>query len=286
MYHTVFDGAETNITFANGTEIEFMNSATTLEDLSDITDGKSFFEKFCTGKIFGSGAVTPSKSLPKPTQGKLGYQPRIPASYHEGRLSKRDMFYDHGHDVPKAVVEAKSGAVAGYFLKGVSYEDLAVLKIITFQPDDEIEFQQTIADFLEECRKERKTQLVIDLRENGGGSVQLLIDTFMQLFPHRKVWQGARYRAHDQFNIIGDAVSEIWNNETLHDYYKSTWNSTIKDDFRYWAYGHFLNAHNENFESWDEMKGPEKFNDDYFTAQVRYNVSVSSSTRLSADVLI
>ncbi|KAJ4357833.1 uncharacterized protein N0V89_002409 [Didymosphaeria variabile] len=56
MVQSRFDGAETNITFANGTTIELINTAWTNEDFTDVKEGKPFHEKFCQGDIFGARA--------------------------------------------------------------------------------------------------------------------------------------------------------------------------------------------------------------------------------------
>jgi len=249
-----FDGYITEIKFANGTKRSYENFATTSQDWGQVHDGKSFYENFCDGSISGLHGE------------ETDWTPRL----HDKRAINPEIF-------PTAVVAAKSGAVAGYFLTGSGYDDVAVLKIMTFDPQNDeygLEFQATISEFLKTCIEEKKNNLILDLRENGGGQVQLMLDTFKQLFPHRNVWQGHRYRSHPQYDLIGDAVSEIYTNETMHEYYEATWNGSINTHYRHWAYSHFLTAQGENFESWEEVKGPELFNGDNYTAAMRYNVSI------------
>jgi hypothetical protein len=274
MSQSRFDGAETNITFANGTEIEYMNTAWTNEDFKDVKDGKSFYDKFCKGDIFGVRDGANDQDIWKPEfKGNTAVIPKD--EYHSSRLHKRVIVPSR---FPDPVVTANSGGgISGYFLEGEGYDDVAVLKILSFAPaNDEygLEFQTLVLQFLTSCQTANKTRLIIDLRENEGGSMQLLIDTFRLLFPHRDPWQGARYRANPHFKLIGDAVNEIYNNDTIHDYYKEMWNGTVKEHYRHWAYSHFLDAQNKDFESWEQFKGPELFNDDQYTKTMRYNVSI------------
>lgn len=274
MVQSRFDGAETNFTFTNGTEIEYMNTAFTTQDFTDVKDGKTFYDKFCQGDVFGVQSLDNDQGIWKPTYGRLGEAAVIPTvSHHASNHNRREIAPTR---FPEPVVQATSGAVAGYFLGGEGYDDIAVLKIITFDPQGDeygIEFQQVVSEFLGSCRTADKKRLIIDLRENGGGSVQLLLDVFMQLFPHREPWQGSRYRAHPHFKLIGDAVDEIYNNETMHNYYQEMWGGTIKEHFRYWGYAHFVDAQGHNWDSWEQFKGPELFHDDQYTLTMRYNVS-------------
>ncbi|KAF1976102.1 hypothetical protein BU23DRAFT_588280 [Bimuria novae-zelandiae CBS 107.79] len=274
MEQSRFDGAETNIIFANGTEIEYTNTAWTDEDFTDVKDGKSFYEKFCQGDIFGAHAGENDKDLWKPTYGRLEETAVVPeASYHTSRRDKRDIVSAR---FPEPIVHATSGAIAGYFLQGEGYDDIAVLKITSFDPEGDeygLEFQQVVSEFFRMSRAANKQRLILDLRENGGGSMQIMFDLFVQLFPHRLPWQGSRYRANPHFKLIGDAVNEIYNNETVHEYYKETWNATLEEHFRYWGYSHYLDAQGKDFDSWKQFKGPERFHDDQYTSTMRYNLS-------------
>ncbi|OAG07605.1 uncharacterized protein CC84DRAFT_1216541 [Paraphaeosphaeria sporulosa] len=276
MMQSRFDGAETNITFANGTEIEYINTAWTNEAFKDVKDGKSFYEKFCKGSISGVDAADNELIWKPEFKSKRGPTAVPPNGEHHSSLLHRRETPAVYQRFPEPVVSADSGGVAGYFLDGEGYDDIAVLKIMSFAPEKDpygLEFQTVVDQFLVSSKNANKNRLIIDLRENDGGSMQLLLDTFEQLFPHRAPWQGARYRANPHFKLIGDAVSEIYNNDTIQDYYKETWNGTFKEHYRHWAYSHFLDAQNKGFESWAQFKGPELFNGDQYTKTMRYNLS-------------
>lgn len=290
MSQRKYDGNSTDIKWANGSTASLSNYATSDLPFSGVTDGKSFFQKFCTGSVSGVSASS------QKSQAKIVASPRAPGpvptiphgNYHT--RNKRQIIPTGAY--PSAVAQASSGVVAGYFLSGTGYEDVAVLKIISFSnPDDagetkfNNEFQATIKSFLSQCISKKKQKLIIDLRENGGGNTNLLIDAFMQLFPQLDPFSAQRYRAADAWVKIGDAVNEIYNSPDLARKYRTTTQDTIvdSDEFRFWAYWHFRKADGTNFASWDEFNGPINLNSDKFTVTMRYNVSTGTCHRTHLD---
>lgn len=276
-----FDGNSTDVRWTNGSTISTENSATTEYSFTGVTSGRAFFQKFCTGQVSGASAGTADskdKEVPFVSPHALGLVPTIPLNDYHTR-NKRQSIPTSGY--PRAVAQAQSGVVAGYFLSGRGYEDVAVLKIISFSnPEESGEtafnnaFQATIANFLSQCQSQKKTKLVIDLRENGGGNTNLLIDAFMQLFPELDAFSGQRYRASDAWVKIGDAVNEIRSNSDLTRKYRRATGDNIEETaiFRFWAYWHFRKADGTNFASWDEFNGPLDLNSDKLTMTMRYNV--------------
>ncbi|KAF2801134.1 hypothetical protein K505DRAFT_412423 [Melanomma pulvis-pyrius CBS 109.77] len=276
-----YDGASTNITFANGTTATYANVASSQESFTGVTDGPSFFEAFCTGALSSTFSATAAGDVVD-LQGEprfLNGKSQIPKAYH---LRKRQT----SKTSAISVVEADSGAVSGYFLQGAGYENVAVLKILNFSPDgDESgnEFQATIKKFLEECIEAKKEKLIIDLRENGGGAPSLVLDAFMQLFPDQVPFSAQRYRAEEQWTAIGDAISEIHNSPTLSAAYERRVSYRFDEAWRYWAYWHFVTAKGENFADWKAFVGPEEFNGDSYTAVSRYNYSNSDRISILVD---
>ncbi|KAF2035474.1 hypothetical protein EK21DRAFT_107000 [Setomelanomma holmii] len=284
-----FDGNSTEVRWANGSTASVQNVATTELSFTGVTDGRSFFQKFCTGAITGvstRSADSKDKDADLPiSPSALGPVLTIPHdSYHT--RNKRQVLPETGY--PRAVAEDHNGVVAGYFLTGQGYADVAVLKIISFSnPESSGEtsfnngFQATVKDFLSQCKSQGKTKLIIDLRENGGGNTNLLLDTFMQLFPDLDPFSAQRYRATDSWVKIGDAVNEIRSNTDMARKYRSASGDNIEQTaiYRYWAYWHFRKADGTNFASWDEFNGPLDLNSDKFTTTMRYNYS--SADRVS-----
>jgi hypothetical protein len=125
--------------------------------------------------------------------------------------------------------------------------------------------------------------LVIDLRENGGGNTNLLLDAFMQLFPELDPFSGQRYRATEPWLKIGAAVDEIRNSADMSRKYRTSVGESMENTsiYRYWAWWHFRKADGTNFASWDEFNGPIALNDDEMTLTMRYNVSSNNRTKTS-----
>jgi hypothetical protein len=280
-----YDGNSTAIKFANGSTTTITNTASSQYSFTNVTDGKSFFQKFCTGDISGASSFSADTKEEKGdadpvSPGIRGPVPTIPHGNYHTR-NKRQLFPEDTY--PTAVVEATSGVVAGYFLNGTGYEDVAVLKIISFANPSSSgetlfnnEFQATVKTFLSRCQTDKKTKLIIDLRENGGGNTNLLLDAFMQLFPSLDPFSGQRYRASDAWLKIGDAVNEIRGDTSMARKYRSVMGESIENTniYRFWAYWHFRKADGTNFASWDEFNGPIDLNSDKLTVTMRYNVSL------------
>lgn len=280
-----FDGNSTDITWANGSTRSVMNYASTryASEFATVSDGASFFDQFCTGAVSGFQTDEDNSKTAVLSPGRPGPIPRIPTGiYH--RRNKRQTIPTNG-TYPTAVIEAPSGVVAGYFLNGNGYDDVAVLKIISFYDpaggnttEFNNEFQSTVQSFISQCISENKQKLVIDLRENGGGATNLLLDTFMQLFPDQDPFSAQRYRATDAWNKIGSAVDEIRSNPDFDMVYEDIFGGPIENSFRfrYWSWWHFRTAEGENFSGWDQFNGPLELNSDKLTATMRYNYSASN----------
>ncbi|KAI9045802.1 uncharacterized protein KD926_007105 [Aspergillus affinis] len=270
LVQQAYQGAYTNFTFANGTTRDVVNVAMTAQNFSDIASGKDFFQSFCTGDISSYGADSEMM--------KKSHLKRAPLR----RWAKRQTI--PSDDYPNPIVEHSLGAVAGYFLTGSGLTDVAVLKIITFDPKETgyREFQKVIRQFLERCTQANKKKLVIDLRENGGGETALLLDAFMQLFPDKEPFSAQRYRAQDQFKLVGEAVDAIQTNETALKWVEKNTELGIASGYslRYWSYWNFIDANGKTFSSWDSFYGPHKFNDDEFSSIVRYNLSNSNPSSI------
>jgi len=270
---TQYAGNVTTLKFANGTTRAFANTAFTKfpESFANITDGQSFFETFCSGPVaqMPSDAVASNGLTPSLISNRLDAKFSLPTNYH---LRKRQ----NSGTAPTVVSQNTDGSISGYFLNGEGHDDIAVLKITSFSPVDDdsgSKFQDVLQKFVAACIKEKKEKLIIDLRENGGGATNLLIDSFMQLFPEMEAFSAQRYRAQEQFTLIGDAVSEIHNSVSLSSDYETLGVGLVEDIYRYWAYWHFVTAKGGNFADWKDFEGHEEFNGDSFTTTMRYNVS-------------
>ncbi|KAF2264308.1 hypothetical protein CC78DRAFT_427262, partial [Lojkania enalia] len=251
----VFDGPVTSFGFANGTSKDFDTVAIVRSsfDFTDVKDGQSFFDAFCRGPQ-ESKSETPVVGVLPPVS-LIGY--------------------------PKPFIMQSSGAFHGHFLNDSGYGDVAVLAIPSFMPfiargteeiNPAIECQKVLRAFFETIAKQGKTKLVIDLRGNGGGFIDLAYETFKQLFPNIEPFGGSRYRAHEAFEIYSARISEFASNATLAEEDPLLYGAIIA------AAGTFdwrgiLDADFQPFSSFREYYGPYVHNNDNFTSIRRYNFS-------------
>lgn len=124
-------------------------------------------------------------------------------------------------------------------------------------------FQSTIGDFITLSQKKGLQKVVIDLQQNYGGQSLLAIDAFKQFFPNIDPFAGSRLRAHDSANVMGEMITEFFNEEDTSniDYYILAANEWVATDR--------LNANTgNNFTSWAEEFGPVSEDGDQFTITV------------------
>ncbi|KAF2826510.1 hypothetical protein CC86DRAFT_293001 [Ophiobolus disseminans] len=278
--HYVYAGPSTNYTFANnsGKTIENVAVIPAIYDFSKVTDGVSFFKAFCNGptrpstlssaKRSGSSNASPSSkpntvasATPRPSPALLGY--------------------------PKPEFIHDSKVVSGYYMSGNEYKDVAVLVLPGFAPTSVspswtqnintggfVETQGLVRKFFADAVKQNKKKLVIDLRGNGGGTIDMGFELFKQLFPAIEPYGAARYRAHDAFHYYSALVADV----ALEGDDKDGKVGVKWDDADYGIQSTFLwsNILDENlkpYKAYRDYYGPETINGDTFTSQRRYNVS-------------
>lgn len=160
----VYTGPEITIEFENGTKREYKNEASFSLDFDGVKDGKSFYEKFCSGE--------------------LEQAPRLKKRAFE--LQKRSDSESSRPQFPEAVIELDDGSIAGYFLEDDEYSDTAILSIASFatdsdSADSDLQFSKVASEFLAASKKAGKKKLILDVTANGGGSLFLGFDLFMQV---------------------------------------------------------------------------------------------------------
>ena len=233
-----YHGANTTVEFADGTTKAYENQAT-VTDFSGVTDGASFYKKFCT-----------PRDLPK-DQTEDGGNFQVPG-------------------YPKPVIATKDGVVSGYYLTGDGLEDVAVLTLTSFEPNHANEFQAVVADFLREASEAGKTKLVLDLQNNGGGLILLGYDLFRQLFPTVEQDGNSRWKETDTFLDMARVASKL--GETF-----DPSNSTDYNKVDFWdSWFNFrsdVNLTNQNFATFDDKFAPHVFKDTKYTALIRWNLS-------------
>ena len=244
-----YPGNSTSFTFMNGTQRTYDNIALVTASFDGVVDGESFYSTFCTGPPM------PPASAPQVTLGPA--LNGTPAGY------------------PAPVIVQSGGFVAGYFLNGSGFEDVAVLSLPDFEPTisqtSGVDFQFTIQNFLAAATSSGKTKLVIDLQANGGGLVDLGFDTFLQLFPNIVPYGASLFRAHDGLNIIGQGINRVIEEVMAVSNDVTPLLNVFGADSIDFAVDVMVN--NNGFTSWSELFGPHEAYGDNFTSLTRLNLT-------------
>ncbi|KAI1500020.1 peptidase s41 family protein [Biscogniauxia marginata] len=244
----VYPGEATSFTFENGTEVELPNLARLKGTWAGVVDGPSFFATFCPGAQStptttaapSSSATTSATATPTPNAVK-GY--------------------------PEPVIISSDSSISGYFLDGPEFEDVAVIVMLSFAPEDQVEFQRVAQDFFAASVKAGKKKLVVDVQANGGGYIFSGYDLFRQLFPDIVQEGLGRWRESDGFLAVSEvfsAASANFNAETASsdviNMYESVYN---------WRYD--LNETNQHFTSYEDKFAPHKALGDSFTNLIQWD---------------
>ena len=160
--------------------------------------------------------------------------------------------------------------VSGYFLDDdPAYEDVAVLSMVSFEPDFPVEFQSVVQTLISDAKAAGKTKLVVDVSSNGGGIILTGYDTFRQLFPSIVQDGFTRFREHERFEVLSKRISEISANfsaETATDDQINAYESIVN-------YRYDLNLTNGPFLTYEDKFAPAEFNGDNFTQIIRWNLN-------------
>ena len=159
------------------------------------------------------------------------------------------------------------GVITGYFLNdGIT----AVLSIPSFEVTGEaaLSFSTTIGNFISQTKAAGLTRIIIDLQRNQGGSDLLAVDAFKQFFPSIDAFNGARLRANDFGDALGNTFTTYYNTQQMNESFYEALSSEV------WVASVYLNAATgANFTSWPEFFGPHPDRGDLFTTIQRDNLS-------------
>lgn len=261
-----YQGNSTVLTFANGTSIPVLTYATTNECFKGVTNGKTFFQRFCTGPKKTTPCNVPSST--SNTTGNTGPRPDTTQVPYVAVPTETSARYSSWY--PKAVSYSSDYYIAGFLPEELP--DTAVLAIPNFGPDTalQIEFENTARELFATAKAAGKTKLIIDLRGNGGGTVLLAYDLFHQLFPSIAPVGITNFRAHALFNETGVSTSAYFANYTAETAPKSLSNTGFDSVFNF---REELDAMYRDFDSWEDFYGPKQIHGGNFTNLVRYNLS-------------
>ena len=249
----------TNLTFANGTTTPYPNYATATGDFTGVVDGESFYSIFLNATNKAS-ALTASATATAIT------------ATNTATATPTAVSQIIGYPTPETISE--DGAASGYSINEPGFENVAVLSLRFMSETAQESFQDTLTQFLDTCRSQNKTHLVLDLIGNPGGTIALGYETLKQLFPTLEPYGAGNYRASDGFQLLGDAVTNISaqvmqeqpDNYTA---FEAVGGTTV------WAGDTYLNENGTMFTSFSEYYGPASAANGYgnYTELSRYDLA-------------
>jgi len=264
----LYDGPVTEFGFVNGSLLVKENVAVIREvfDFSGVTNGRTFFSKFCQGDIKGTKTVGQ-------VQTSIGTTMKVTSS-------SSAILAPTGY--PQPLIAQSGLSVQGYYLNNSRYLDVAILALPNFKPVAKptqnasstitgfIEAQATLRDFFSQCAQKEKIKLVIDLRGNSGGTIDMAFELFKQIFPSVEPFGASRFRAHEAFYLYSWSVADLVENKiaavTDDQLFAEVASSTANSK-------NLLNIEGTPFANFTTYYGPYQANKDTFTAARRYNFS-------------
>ncbi|OAX81301.1 hypothetical protein ACJ72_04361 [Emergomyces africanus] len=257
----VYTGPSVTFKFDNGTVTKYENRASFSAPFTDVVDGESFYEKFCSSKL--GLAFKKSKR-----DDVLDAAPIIPELAPRDSKNPRPLY-------PNAIIDMPGGDLAGYFLDG-DHGDVAVLSASSFEGSGNkgsVAFQDTIENFLTECKKAGKKKLIVDVTGNGGGTILLGYDAFKQLVPSGKIDDAFNIRAHEQLDIIGTKV-----NAMLTDGKETPGDKNERDGI--YDLDSYVDMNDKKFDNWDDFYGPDEAAGGFkFSRPARWDLNNEDTSR-------
>lgn len=263
----LYDGPTTEFKFVSGSHVVRENVAMIREfvNFSGVRDGPSFFAKFCQGKM-----------------GRQVRETRIePSKRSNTNTSSTSFPMPKGY--PQPLISQSGLAIQGYHLNSTKYHDVAVLAVPSFQPiaaakdgrsgkiTGFLEAQNVVKEFIAQSARDMRTKLIVDLRGNSGGTIDMAFELFKQLFPGIEPFGASRSRAHEAFRLYSSSVADLVNNRiptvVNPQLYTDIAGSTAN------VVANLLNVQGTRFKDFKTYYGPYTANKDDFTAAQRYNFS-------------
>ncbi|KAI0602652.1 peptidase s41 family protein [Biscogniauxia sp. FL1348] len=252
----IYPGETTSFTFENGTELELPNLARIKGGWNGVVDGPSFFSAFCPNAQGTPTNAAPTTTTSASTTSSATATPTAVEGY------------------PAPVMISSDSAISGYFLEGEGFEDVAVIAMLSFAPEDQVEFQRVAQDFFAASVAAGKTKLVVDVQANGGGYIFSGYDLFRQLFPDIVQEGLGRWRESDGFLAVADvfsAASAGFDADTASYDVVSMYESVYN-----WRYD--LNETNGHFASYADKFAPHEHLGDAFTNLMQWDFDDPLST--------
>lgn len=245
----MYPGANTNLTFANGTTFVADNIAHVKGSFDDVTDGTSFYRHFC--------AVDPGPAQLRLTEERV-YPPILEA----------DFVVEPAY--PEPLTHTDDMAATTYYLDGEGFEDVAVLTLLIFNSPIDDQLQNLIDEFLATAKAAGKTKLVIDLSHNPGGEIYQGLALFKRFFPTIDPDGYFQMRKNDAFNVISEAIDAKSAQVDLETANTLEWLEALSP----LSYRMYLNATNQPFESSEDKFKSNVIDGVDYSPLLRYNLDL------------
>jgi hypothetical protein len=266
-----YPGAETKLTFANGTSRTYENYAELQVSFQHVTDGQVLYNFFFTENDFPTFPDEDTNST-SPTSSAL-------PSHTGAATPKRTTSPSGLIGYPPAVMSSPDSNLGGYYLDG-EHSDVAVLALSTFdKPERNVDsLSGPAAKFVADAKRAGKKKLIVDVSGNIGGLMFQAYNLFKILFPNNiDHAAGTRYVAIESTKLLTEIYTNASkdlpftydvNNQTLLDLLGNI--ITIPFDSLL-----HLDANSKPFKSWQDQYGPVKIKGAEFSNLIHFNLNSS-----------
>lgn len=316
---TRYPGANTfTLTFQNGTTTEYRYTAVALHQpgsniWSVLTSGQVIWDRIINvdPNVRGSGGSGASRlrtrALEELRKRKLNND-QLDETFR--RIEKRQSgsnappppsqlvrYNSSFPDTPgvRPYIQDINQVVGGYFMADYTGDasKTAIIDITGFAPDDQNArfpthaVQAAVELFLAEAQRRGMERLIIDVRGNGGGFVNMGYDLYKQLFPNSDPYSGNRIRYHPASLRIAQAFTQLIDQDVIDGLIRAIGGgmgenlSTVQaNTYQVAAYAslsgldQFLNLDKDGkpFNTFDDFFGPANIYGDRFTNILTYDL--------------
>jgi hypothetical protein len=266
-----YPGPTTSVTYENGTTDEYTNAAVILQPdtWTGISSPEDFYKVYVTPATTSSSGLKARKRDPN----------HLPLHLDNPRDHEMQGYntIQHGSvplNYPEPVMSHSGDLVplAGYFIN-TAVGEVGVFIVGTFNvsvvdTSEAREFQTVTQEFISEAQLRGVSRIVIDVRQNGGGSVILGYDMYKQFFPSQDPQTQSRWRGSKASELYGKSIASFKSVTTLNQY-------VYIGPFSKAAY---TDANGTDFGSWSDMYPPVHHHGDKFTSLLKYNLSDPATT--------
>lgn len=189
---------EFNLTYANGTQESIPLRAVVSSSVGDFTA--------TTGDELWDAVCAPQPATTASSSKKLK-RDEITTKVSKRQADSTDLPAPSGY--PKPIVKDPSNVLVGYFPDDSSLKDVAVLTVSTFETDgDETRnFAIEAQEFVNKAVAAKKSKIIIDVTNNGGGTVDSGFALVSIFFPNMTIFSATRVRSVPESQFIFETVS-------------------------------------------------------------------------------